>query len=116
MKALSKCCNGCDAPVYAPSRVLCAECLTKLDAKIMALGTPRWDPGSLAKAIASYHLYKDKNEKEADAVQRLTTLASKLCAAVEKHLAEDTEHSEMELTEAKCRLRAEVRVAEQWKS
>jgi hypothetical protein len=33
----AKCCNGCDAPVQAPSGVLCAECLAKLDKKFRAL-------------------------------------------------------------------------------
>jgi hypothetical protein len=37
MKREKKCCNGCDAPVQAPSKVLCKECLAKLDAKFEAL-------------------------------------------------------------------------------
>jgi hypothetical protein len=32
------CVNGCEAPVQAPSLVLCGPCLARLDAKIEALG------------------------------------------------------------------------------
>lgn len=31
------CSNGCDRPVKAPSKVLCAECLDVLDKKMRAL-------------------------------------------------------------------------------
>lgn len=37
MKPLLRCCNGCDAPPQPPSKVLCAACFTKLDARFHAL-------------------------------------------------------------------------------
>jgi hypothetical protein len=37
MKALKKCANGCDAAPQAPSKVLCKECLEKLDIQFRAL-------------------------------------------------------------------------------
>jgi hypothetical protein len=43
MKALKKCANGCDAPPQAPSKVLCKECLEKLDIRFRALAR-RWAP------------------------------------------------------------------------
>jgi hypothetical protein len=36
----ARCCNGCDAPPKEPSKVLCAECLDKLDAKMRAVPGP----------------------------------------------------------------------------
>jgi hypothetical protein len=85
-----KCCNGCDAPVYAPNRVLCQECFDKLGAKIKMLCTanntdnaedcrPRWDSGSLAEAVSRGLTEKGDLSygmvKEADAVQRLMRAA-----------------------------------------
>jgi hypothetical protein len=37
VKPYSRCCNGCDAPPHAPSKVLCRDCFAKLDAKMQAL-------------------------------------------------------------------------------
>jgi hypothetical protein len=37
-RKLDKCCNGCDAPVHPPSRVLCVACFAALDRKMTAIG------------------------------------------------------------------------------
>jgi len=39
-RPLTKCCNGCAAPVQKPSWVLCKSCLDKINAKFLALLKP----------------------------------------------------------------------------
>lgn len=40
MKPLQSCVNGCDAPLFAPSQVLCEKCFRALDEKMQSLATP----------------------------------------------------------------------------
>lgn len=41
-----QCTNGCNAPVYYPSKVLCQACFNRLGKKLKGLADPKnWEPG-----------------------------------------------------------------------
>jgi len=73
MNPLKSCANGCDAPVQAPSKVLCKKCLDELSEKFKQLAEryaekatvqgQAQQKGSIQYDKMDDHYYYDENEE-----------------------------------------------------